>query len=294
MLPEVHRVDSGRPGSHVVILAGVHGDEDEGIVTAQRLIGRLGRDVETGRVSIVPVANGPAAVAHTRTSPLDGENLARVFPGDPAGTPTHRIAAFLTELMTGADLLIDLHSAGARYELVPWCGYIESGDEIASRSRAAAQAFGFEILWPHPHPPAPGRSIAVAHELGVPAIYGEAAGGGVLTEAIVSDYEQAVLRVLGSLAVTAPLPLRDSVWLAAGHGDGDRGVLAGVAGRFVGAVALGSDVHAGDALARVLTDDGEEATVVRAPHDGRLVLLRRHPRVLADDLVAMVARPSGA
>lgn len=292
MLPQVHRIDSARPGPHVVVFGGIHGDEDEGILVAQRLLARLPDEILTGRMTVVPIANPPAAITYTRTSPLDGQNLARVFPGSHQGTPTERIAAFLTDLIDEADLLVDLHSAGAKYQLLPYCGYVASDDDVGRRAREAAEAFGSEVIWAHPAPASPGRSTFVASEKGVPAIYAEAPGGGVLTESIVSEYELGVLRVLGSLGVTAAVPPQASKWRAIGSGDMDNGVQAGAAGRFVGAAELGADVHAGAILGRVLTEQGEEAAIVRAPQDGRLILLRREPRVRADELVALLAQPT--
>lgn len=41
------------------------------------------------------MANYPAAQAGLRTSPLDGGNLNRSFPGDPRGTPTQVIADYI-------------------------------------------------------------------------------------------------------------------------------------------------------------------------------------------------------
>src|SRR5438874_2805672 len=64
-------------GPHVVILGGVHGDEYEGITAAAAAWRDLDLDLLRGQVSIVPVANPPAYAAGTRTSPLDGLNLAR-------------------------------------------------------------------------------------------------------------------------------------------------------------------------------------------------------------------------
>ena len=50
----------------------------------------------SGRIIIVPSLNFPAAQKGKRLSPFDGQNMNRVFPGKPDGTPTERLAAFLT------------------------------------------------------------------------------------------------------------------------------------------------------------------------------------------------------
>ena len=50
----------------------------------------------TGRIFIVPSMNFPAAQTGKRLSPFDGQNMNRVFPGRPEGTPTEKLAAFAT------------------------------------------------------------------------------------------------------------------------------------------------------------------------------------------------------
>jgi predicted deacylase len=68
---------------------------------------------------VIPVLNVPAFRAARRDSPLDGQNMNRVFPGDARGTITQRIARFVTdEVLTRADVVIDLHAGGAGFEII--------------------------------------------------------------------------------------------------------------------------------------------------------------------------------
>ena len=72
-----------------------------------------------------PVANPLAYAARTPATPapLDGLNLARVFPGSARGTLTQRLAHHLLALVernVGADdLFIDLHSGSAEVAFAP-------------------------------------------------------------------------------------------------------------------------------------------------------------------------------
>src|SRR5262249_6397038 len=77
----------------VMIAAGVHGDEYEGPVAVAELARRLRAETMQGSVVAVPVTNPMAWRAAQRTSPDDGLNLARTFPGSPSGSPTERLAA---------------------------------------------------------------------------------------------------------------------------------------------------------------------------------------------------------
>src|SRR5699024_8030968 len=144
----------------------------------------------------------PAAwAADSRESPSDGLNLARVFPGDPDGRPTERVAAVLTErLITGSDLVIDLHSAGKGFDMPLLAGYHAGAGPVCERSGAAARVFGAPFLWQHPER-SRGRSLSVASDLGIPSFYVEGRGGGQVRRADLTCYVEGVLRVMQHLGM---------------------------------------------------------------------------------------------
>src|SRR5690349_8271497 len=69
------------PGKLLVVVAGVHGDEYEGVRAIIDTCAGLDPNEMSGDLLAVPVANPPAFWNSTRTSPLDNRNLAREFPG---------------------------------------------------------------------------------------------------------------------------------------------------------------------------------------------------------------------
>ena len=81
-------------GPTVLLFSGVHGDEYEGQITLSKLICDLEPAAVSGRIILLPMANLPAGKAGLRTSPIDGLNLNRVFPGDADGTPTPALAHY--------------------------------------------------------------------------------------------------------------------------------------------------------------------------------------------------------
>jgi predicted deacylase len=111
---------SAQPGPTVVAIGGTHGDEYEGPVGLKNLIRELDpARLASGRLIIIPVLNVPAFRAARRDSPLDGQNMNRVFPGDAGGTITQRIGRFVTdEVLARADVVIDLHAGGAGFEII--------------------------------------------------------------------------------------------------------------------------------------------------------------------------------
>jgi predicted deacylase len=107
-------------GPTALFVAGNHGDEFEGQVALCNLARTLDPASIQGRVIILPAANFPAAMAGRRTSPIDGGNLNRAFPGAADGGVTAQIAYFMeTVLLPLADVVCDLHSGGASLLYTP-------------------------------------------------------------------------------------------------------------------------------------------------------------------------------
>ena len=136
---------SAKPGPTVVAIGGTHGDEYEGPVGLKNLIQTLDpARLVAGRLIVLPVLNVPAFFAARRDSPLDGKNMNRVFPGDARGTITERIARFVTdEVLPRADIVIDLHSGGAGFEIVRCTSFHQVSDPAAfARFKETALLFG--------------------------------------------------------------------------------------------------------------------------------------------------------
>jgi predicted deacylase len=273
-------------GPTLAVLAGVHGDEYEGIQAIPRIFRSFDLSELRGRLICVPVCNVPAFRTATRSSPIDGLNLARVFPGDPHGTITQRIAYALTErVIAPARLLIDLHSAGVAYAMPTLVGYPYGDTQLARDARDAAHAFGCDVLWAHPpDPTATGRSISAAEEHGIPWIYTEAAGGGRAKPEDVACYTQGVLNVMRWLGMLAGRPeVRPVRCHLLGSGNTDAPIRAATSGYFVSRVALLDQVLAGQPIGQVLDLAGEPIEEILANRDGRVAMIRGLPMIHAGE-----------
>jgi predicted deacylase len=194
-------------GPTLVVLGAVHGDEYEGVEAIPLAFGDLQPGEVAGTVVMVPVCNLPAYEAAQRSSPIDALNLARVFPGKADGTVTERIAHALTDkLLRHADFLLDLHSGGVAAEIPTLIGYLHDQGELGRRSRAAAESFGAPVMWGHPMPIPPGRSISAAMALGVPWLYTEAAGGGYARAYDVACFRRGISNLMRHLGMLAGAP----------------------------------------------------------------------------------------
>ena len=82
-------------GPTALLTGGNHGDEYEGPIALWDLTKGLSNEQIQGRVIIIPAMNYPAFRAGKRTSPLDGGNMNRAFPGNAEGSITEIIADYL-------------------------------------------------------------------------------------------------------------------------------------------------------------------------------------------------------
>lgn len=278
-------------GPTLALLAGVHGDEYEGIRAIPELFRALDPGQLRGRLVAVPVCNVPAFQAATRCSPIDGLNLARVFPGRPDGTITERIAHAITqEILARADFLIDLHSAGIQYSMPTLVGYARDETPLGRASEAAARAFGCEVLWGHPpDPTAAGRTVSTATDLGVPWLYTEALGAARTRPEDVDCFQRGIVNVMRHLGILPGEPeLAPVKRHLLGSGNLDRPIPAGTSGYFAAEVDLLQQVKAGDILGRILALDGEVLEEIRSPRDGCVAMLRGLPMIHAGEGAALV------
>ncbi len=131
-------------GPTVLITGGVHGDEYDGQVAVSRLLHTLQPDRVRGRVILMPAVDLPACLAMTRLCPYDARDLNRVFPGNPDGTFTERLAHFIdTEILPLVDVSLDLHTGGSSMDFVPSTNmHFLDDPQRMQRTLDAAAAFG--------------------------------------------------------------------------------------------------------------------------------------------------------
>jgi predicted deacylase len=277
------------PGRTLVVLGGVHGDEYEGVVAARRTFEQVAPSDLAGTLLVVPVCNPPALFACSRTSPIDGANLARVFPGRPDGSHSERLAHVLhRDVISHGDFIIDLHSSGSRISMPLLVGFYGGEGEAGRSSREAALRFGIPTVWAH-WDGGLGRSISEPHTRGIPWLYTESPSGGWLHHDVAELYANGVLRVMRFLGMLAgEAPVAEIALELAGEGDIDESLVAPVAGLLLPHVELLERVRRNALLGVVHGLDGERLGEIRAPSNGIVVLRRETPPVAAGDIVFLL------
>jgi len=242
-------------GPCVLLMGGNHGDEYEGQVLVSQLMREIEPQWVRGQLIFLPMANFPAAEAGLRTSPLDGGNLNRSFPGDPDGTPTAVIADYIENtLLARAQYLIDLHSGGSSllYHGTNMLAIEPRDADEAVRLRALLTAFGLPRAFLHP--PNSVHAATAARRQGAISILAELGGGATVQPALLAQARHGLLHLLGYLGVlSGPLvpdgpPGRTRFMRVSGS---RHYVYAYDRGVYEPLVELGDEVVEGQAAARI-------------------------------------------
>ena len=175
-----------------------HGDEYEGPVALQNLAFDLKHDEIAGRIIIVPAFNYPAFRAGCRNSPIDDGNMNRVFPGDPEGGVTEKIADyFMRTLVPMADVVVDIHSGGKTLEFVPLAAAHVLEDQ---QQQAACVAAMLAFNAPHSmlllEIDSTGMYDTAVEDLGKIFVSTELGGGGTTTAKTVSVAKNGIRNIL--------------------------------------------------------------------------------------------------
>jgi predicted deacylase len=223
-------------------------------------------------------------------SPVDGVNINRVFPGDPDGSPTERLAHWLfAHLLDGADAYVDLHSGGIDEVLDDFVGYRLTGDpQLDAKTADMAGALGIEDVIFGMNADG-GNSHAAAARQGIPAILVETGQLGERAPETARRLVGGLYGVLGRLDVLDsksedPTTVRAWVWAA--------GVTAEATGLWYPEFTTGDDVTEGQVIGHVIDPaDGQEHKV-HTPATGRIFYGMRGLTIAPGAELAAIAAPA--
>jgi predicted deacylase len=284
-------------GPTVLITGGNHGDEYEGPITIGRLIRELDPGAVQGRLILLPSLNVPAALAGHRTSPVDGKNFNRCFPGNPDGTATEQIVFYVDHVLFPlADAFMDLHSGGSSLQILP-SAIIEPAPEAEQMQRivAAVRAFDAPYTVAINNLGDPRTSTASAVRAGLTVVGTELTGGGGVSPEGLRVCERGmgnVLRHLGVLEGEQPAPSGETKPVFGIPGPVGY-VYAPADGVFEASHELGDQVEAGQPAGAVhfLDDPGRPPEIARFACSGMLYARRAPGRAVRGNCVSVVATP---
>jgi len=278
-------------GPTALLTGGNHGDEYEGPLALFDLAATLKPAAISGRIIVVPAMNYPAFRAGTRTSPIDGGNLNRSFPGRSDGTVTEKIADYFQRvLLPHADFALDFHSGGKTLDFLPFAAAHVLPDKMQEdRCFAAVKAFGAPYSVKMLEIDSVGMYDTAAEALGRVFVTTELGGGGTSTPETVGIARRGLRNFLAHCGIlSAEVEPSETVWLD--MPSEDCFVFSEHDGLIETLVPLGGPVKAGEVVARVYPTarTGVAPTEYHAKMDGLLVARHFPGLVKTGDCVAVV------
>jgi predicted deacylase len=144
----VHVFRSKKKGPSVLFMAGMHGDEINGIEIIRNLLKeKYFQNLERGSIIAIPIVNVVSFLNSTRELP-DGRDLNRCFPGTRRGSLGSRIAYdMIHKIIPQIDFGVDFHTGGHEINNYPQvrCVFDEP------KSVELARAFGSPFILNSPY-----------------------------------------------------------------------------------------------------------------------------------------------
>lgn len=285
----------GGDGPHVAVIAGIHGDELEGLYVCHRLATWLEQLAQThphtlrGRVDLIPAMNPLGIETLERFVPVFDADLNRNFPGDRQGLLPQRIAAAAMEALGGAALVIDIHASNIFLREIP---QVRINQEFAATLVPLAEGMNLDLIWLHGAVTV--LEATIAHSLnsqGTPCLVVEMGVGMRITPAFTDQLLIGILNVWRALGVLTPdLTLEPPTHTPLVADDHNVHYLnAETSGLFVPSIEHWMAVRQNGRLGRIISPHhGATLAEVRSPVDGVLFTLREYPAVYEGSLMARI------
>ena len=275
MTIRAHVFRSTQPGPVLLAVAGIHGDEVNGVEILRRAITQgLFENLACGSVIAIPILNVYGFINFSREVP-DGKDVNRSFPGNMNGSLASRVARILSKkILPYAGLAVDFHTGGNGTFNYPQIRFSQ-GDEAAEKM---ARIFGAPFLVTKPLIPKSFRKAAA--DQGKIALVFEG-GENLRYDAFTIEKGLAGLHRLlfaQGMLTKEPAPpdkcmlFRKSTWVRAPR-----------TGMFLWRKCSGNKANKGEVLGVINDPYGEWEVPVAAPRDGYLIGHNNAPVVSQGD-----------
>lgn len=270
---------SEKPGPILGLMAGMHGDEINGMEIVRRILDAGFHRVQRGAVLCMPVINVYGFLNYSREVP-DGKDINRSFPGSKSGSLASRVAWHMTrDIIPVIDYGVDFHTGGAARTNYPQVRCTLNQETNVQLADAFAAPFTIDSGF-RPH-----SLRQTAAKKGKSIIVYEGGESVRLDASAIEQGIEGTLRVMQHLGMIdwAPAPrertrvIRDSSWLRSRH-----------AGLFHNLVSCGAHIEKGQVVGTITDPFGEFKEPVKSTMEGHVIGLNNNPVVNAGDALLHV------
>ena len=270
----VHVFRGPEDGPVLLLMAGMHGDEVNGVEIVRRMLHRKLLHPHRGTIIAIPVLNIYGFLNFSREVP-DGKDVNRSFPGNERGSLASRVAhKFVHEILPWVDYGIDFHTGGASRANYPQVRCLL--DNPAAEKMAFA--FGAPFIINSVYRPNSLRKEASKH--GKSIIVYESGESLRFDEEGIKQGINGTLRVLQHLDMQKnatepakpPVVCQHTSWIR-----------AKVAGLFRSQISLGEYIQKSQIIGTIADPYGKMSVRIRASRAGYVIGLNRMPVVNQGD-----------
>lgn len=261
-------------GPILALMAGMHGDEINGMEIVRRILDNGHNRVKRGTVLCMPIINVYGFLNYSREVP-DGKDINRSFPGSKGGSLAARVAWHVThDIIPHLDVGIDFHTGGAQRTNYPQVRCVMQEEKNVE----LAAAFHAPFTIDSPFRPHSLRQTAAKKEKNI--IVYEGGESVRFDQHAIEEGINGTLRLMKHLKMIdwAPEPKEENriIWSSSW-------VRAKTAGLFQPNVQGGQLVHKNQIVGSITDPFGEFKETIKAPAMGYIVGLNNNPVVNAGD-----------
>jgi predicted deacylase len=270
---------SKKPGPTVLMTAGIHGDEINGVEIVRQIIAKGINKPKIGTTICVPVINVFGFLNMDRLFP-DGRDLNRVFPGSANGSLASRVANFvMKELVPHVDFIMDFHTGGADRFNAAQIRIVKDNPKLTE----LAHIFGAPFIY---YSQNLNKSFRNACEKsGVPMLLFEGGKSFNIHSTITNTGVNGAKRVLNHFGMlksrfkaskpkVEALVIEESKWIRAKY-----------SGMFKATVSINSKVEKGEVLGHITDPYGSFNYFVKSPNDGYIFNVNESPIIYQGDAI---------
>ncbi|MBW1295835.1 succinylglutamate desuccinylase/aspartoacylase family protein [Aquimarina litoralis] len=270
---------SKKPGPTVLVTAGIHGDEINGVEVVRQIISKKINKPAKGTIICIPVLNVFGFLSMNRFFP-DGRDLNRVFPGTKNGSLASRFAyQFVNEILPVADFCLDFHTGGASRFNAPHIRVDGKNERLLNLAKIFNAPF--TLLSKN----LDGSYRGTCAKKGVDILLFEGGKSQNSNRDIAKEGVLGVLRILSHLDMLKPsfaisdstndtIVIEKSFWIRAKY-----------SGLLHIKIPYGKLVEKGEQLATITDPYGKMRHVVKAPNQGYIINVNEAPIVYKGDAI---------
>jgi len=264
-------------GPTVLFIAGIHGDEVNGVEVVRQLVSKGINKPKIGTIICIPIINIFGFLQKVREFP-DGRDLNRAFPGSKNGSLASRVAyQLMNDIVPKVDFCLDFHTGGSSRFNAPHVR-VEKGNKTLTK---LAETFNAPFIL---HSKNLKKSFRNAcRKKGIPLLLFEG-GKSNSIDSVVSNTgvngSKRVLHHLGMLKSQFKVssPKNSSVTI-----NRSKWIRANASGMFKSNITVGNFVNQGDVIGQITDPYGKIFNRVNASNNGYVINVNEAPLVYQGD-----------